>query len=642
MGTAETAEDSAWSLAGVKQEDVSVAYSVPTLPEDGEEPVLEMREAEVTSFSNDNGEIALSFKAEESGPLLSWTYTVNFAGTRYYALVQTSPAPNDIVLEEVDYDAQIAELQAYKPDFTEKDISLPEGTYIEDGTLMVSDDAPEIVQETLVESGFAEQEMSRADVNPGNSGGAAGDASGTNDATLKYIKEFNERKARYDNYDAVANYGPELAGYINPTAGKVTEFGADVYRIFRGYYTGNWGAGIEGSMGILKMFGLFKGPGSTGVSNAQILSEVQKIGLEVADMHALTRAMNEKLDETLLQAYANNLQIFDNAVNSMHANAEMVQRMYTEGAIRAAEDGLLPPDEDCDAEEEFDYNYELKTYIKGLEATGGRKNSSFEGFTGYADSLAKDFILVAGEVSKKETNPILTYDKYWNLYFNFDSEAYYLKRAYRSDIEYELKRAFNLVEMYYNVYDPYTKGNYSEYDTQFFAALDRLGQLDPGVSPEDVRSAITHWKSFNVHSSTLGCDVLNIGASYNSQGNSIATGLLDRYIEKLHGKSVYDDLDLAGFFNGDSLNMRHTSGVIIGIDPKWWGHPDFYTNQCHGIGFNCKYKDGWYSADIIGYDNKLHTGTKTAYKDYSKCLSKPFDAPDLSPHEMPYVIFTLG
>ena len=81
MGTAETAENSTWSLAGVKQEDVSVAYSVPTLPEDGEEPVLEMREAEVTGFSNDNGEIVLSFKAEESGPLLSWTYTVNFDGT---------------------------------------------------------------------------------------------------------------------------------------------------------------------------------------------------------------------------------------------------------------------------------------------------------------------------------------------------------------------------------------------------------------------------------------------------------------------------------------------------------------------------------------------------------------------------------
>lgn len=644
VGAEETAEDGAWTLARVKQEDVSVAYSVSVLPEGGEEPVLEVREAEVTGFSNNNGEISLSFQAEEPGPVLSWTFTVNFVGTQAYALVQTSPAPNDIVIEEVDYDAQIAELLAYKPDFTEEDISLPEGTYFEDGTLMVSDDAPQVVQDTLVESGFAEQEMSRAEAAPGNDGSADGGnaSNGTNDATLQYMQEYNARKTKYDNYDAVANYAPELAGYINPTASKVTEFGADAYRVFRGYYTGNWGAGIQGSMGILKMFGLFKGPGAQGVSNAQILSEVQKVGLEVADMHALTKAMNEKLDETLLQAYANNLQIFDNAVNSMHANAEMVQRMYTEGAIRAAEAGILPPDEECDAEEEFDYNYDLKTYIKELEAKGGRKNSAFEGFTGYAESLAKDFVLVSGEVSKNETNPILTYDKYWNLYFNFDSQAYYLKRSYRSDIEYELKRAFGLVEIYYNVYDPYTKGNYAEYDTQFFSAIDRLEQLDPGPSPEDIRSAVKYRNKFRVFSSTLNCYVRDIGASYNAQGNSIATGQLSSYLTKLHGKNVYDDLNLAGFISGKRLVMKDENGVSTGIDPRWWGEPSLYTNQCHGIGFNCKYKDSWYSADIIGYDNKLHTGTNTAYKDYSKNLKNPFDADGQTPHEMPYVLFTLG
>lgn len=81
---------------------------------------------------------------------------------------------------------------------------------------------------------------------------------------------------------------------------------------------------------------------------------------------------------------------------SLHSNAEIVQTMLVEGAIRAAEDGTEAPAEDCDAEAEYDYNYELIHCIKELEKKGGRKNSSFEGFTGYVKAMETDFMLVAG------------------------------------------------------------------------------------------------------------------------------------------------------------------------------------------------------------------------------------------------------
>ena len=71
------------------------------------------------------------------------------------------------------------------------------------------------------------------------------------------------------------------------------------------------------------------------------------------------------------------------------------------------------------------------------------------------------------------------------------------------------------------------------------------------------------------------------------------------------------------------------------------GDASLYINGAHGLGFNGKFKDSWYSADIIGYDRKVRKEEKTAYKDGSKELSKPFDNPSSTSWawSMPYLIF---
>lgn len=321
----------------------------------------------------------------------------------------------------MDYDAQIAELAAYSPGFTDEDISLPEGTYLDDGELVVDDDAPEVVQDVLVDSGFAESEMSRSGVaadddddpsvpeawmieeqkrqneeknqggdtpeapaagndagnagagnaggnanagngdiaavqymqqynatqkaiefqddgwgdngnganadngaNAGNGGGnnaaagSGGEDQGSGNATLDYLTEYNDRQKRFKNYDAIADYTVETLSYINPTAGKVAQFGSDAYNIFKGVYNGDVGSVLKGGMGVLKMFGLFKKKGSTaanpGVSNEQILSEVQKVGLEVVDLHELTSAMNDSVNIIKQEIYSNGVEAYDNAI----------------------------------------------------------------------------------------------------------------------------------------------------------------------------------------------------------------------------------------------------------------------------------------------------------------------------------------
>jgi hypothetical protein len=585
-----------WDLSQVKQEDVSISYICPVIKGEGDDTQVEdeVHFAEVTAFENNGGEISLSFKGEQAEGDFDTSYTVRFAGTDSYAVINPIAEDNGIVIESVDFEAQIKELEAYDPDFEEKDLSLPEGTYIEDGTLVVTDEADDVVSDVLVGTGVAEEEMDRADPADAN----AQPVTDSDTAAIQYMKQVNGRQMQFRNYDAVASYTPEILGYINPTAGKVSGLGADTYRIFKGFYLNDWGSGIQGSMGVLKMFGLFKTP--QGVSNEQVLSAVQQVGIEVSQVHELTKVMNGTLNETLRQAYRNNLQTFDNAVLSLQSNSEIVQNMLVEGAIRAAEDGIEPPDENCSAEEEYEYNYELIEYIEGLEKAGGRKNSAFKGFSDYVKAMESDFMLVAGEVAKSEdTNPVKSYDKYWNLHFNFDTQGYYLRQAYRSKIEYELKRAFSLIEIYNNVFDPYSKGIYMEYNNKLFKALDQLEALGPGKDPENVIAADGHSWQFatRVHCNTFNKDIVGINITYRCEGNNVPVDLLEEYINRLHGRTPYDDLKLAGM-------------AADTVQYNWWNDykPGLFqgnTWSCyaHGIGFNGKYtKEYIWKADMIQYE----------------------------------------
>ena len=578
-------EPGEWSLASVRREDVVVSYNVPVDVAEGEEPQHETLQAEVTDFGND-GAVRLTFKGEGRDSNTSEnTYTVRFAGTDAYAVVRVAPTDNGVVIEDVDFDAQVAELGEYKPGFSVEDIALPEGTYLEDGELIVTEDAPEAVQESLLDSGFAEAEMSRANGEASGGGDEPDDSGEAKNATIEYMQKCKEIEWDYENYDAVAQYAPEVLSEIDPRAGKVAELGADAYRIFRGFYRNEWSYVAEGGLGVLKMLGLFKGgEGSSGVSNEQIMSEVQKVGLEVTDMHALTRAMNATLNETLRQAYANNLQTFDNAVISLHSNAEIVQKMLTTGAIRAAADGIEPPAEDCVAEEEYDYNYNLVEYIEKLEAAGGRKNSAFKGFTKHMENLTSNFVLVAGEVAKPaEANPVKTYDKYWNLHFNFDTQGYYLRKSYRANIEYELKRSFALMEVYYNVFDPETSFNYDEYNTELWKALNRLEQLDPGLSPSDLLQSFQgrpHYEfKHQVYCNTFSKNVYGINVDSSERaGNDVPSGLLEEYARRLHGGSLEKDLKLAGIW-WDQL---------YGYWFQWTSDRP-YERCAHGMEFNAKF-----------------------------------------------------
>ncbi len=256
--------------------------------------------------------------------------------------------------------------------------------------------------------------------------------------------------------------------------------------------------------------------------------------------------------------------------------------------------------------------------------------------------MTSAFVAVTTELSKREEfNPVRSYDEYWNLHFNYESEGYYLRQSYRADIEYEIKRAYALMVLYYRIFDPYTKGNYLEYNNQFFVAMNSLEQPDAGISPEEVRAAArsSYGTDFELYAPVFGRTITGMEYATNAQGNTVTTGALEQYVTRLHGKSVSDDLNLAGLWIG-RLVTTGSNGVTTAIDRRWWGEPSFYVNGAHGIGFNGSYGSDWYTADIFGYDGKVHKREKTLHKSGKK-LPAPFDKPSSTQWawSMPYILF---
>ena len=619
-----------WSLGDVRQEDVTVCYNVLSSNEDGM-TASEVRTAEVIGFANNGDSIELTF-ANQSEDATD-TYTIHFANSDNYAVVAIAPVANDFEVTAVDYEGEIAEeLENVDLGFAKEDVALPEGTYIYEGQLVVTDAAPEVVQEVLVGSGIAEQELSRdvseqpsgdivaaADANKdAGSGSGTGSGSDTGEnAAVEYMKEVNARQKRFKNYDAAVDYTVEVLDYVDPTYGKVAQFGSDSYSIFKGVYTGDVGSLLKGSMGILKMFGLFKKKSADPVptvSNEQILSEVQKVGIEVVNVHELVAAMNDTVNITRQELYSQGVEAYDNALIALEGDAEILQSMLTQGAIAAAQEGIEPPEEDCDAEDEFEYNWQLVNYIKEQEQKRDRKSQKFAGFTGYAEDLGKNFTLVAGATAKPpSTNPIKKYDKYWNTYFNYETQGYYLRQAYRSNIEYQLKRAFGILEIYHNVFDPETGGVKLSYNNQFCSALESLEQMPAGQSPESID---TH-KPFRVYCPTLDCDVTQISVQRFAKGNKVVFEAVEEYSNRLHGRTLEEDFKLAGLW-GNGRDPGDSKMLLQWYNPPWeeLGPTDYarryyreenYRLGGHGIGFNCKDKDsGHYVADIVGFTGGVY------------------------------------
>ena len=445
----------------------------------------------------------------------------------------------------------------YKCDFKNSDIAIPEGTKLTDNGLEVTDKADATVKNVL----DIEKQLPVL---------IARDGDGEVSPELKYMQETNAKKLRWSNYNAIADYTAETANQIDPTFGKVTEFGKDIFNVARAYYTGDVSAAISGVSGVLNMFGIFGSSG--GVSNEQILmavqqvySLVQDVALDVKDLQGLTSAMSMQLDETTMQAYRNGLQPFDNAMVALDTDAEILHQMLVTGAVELQKQGINAPAENATDAERQEYIGKLIATIEAQQNT----NPNLKNFDSIMNDLINNYTLVTGELSKtKDFSPLTAYDNYWNTYFNWESQGYALREAYRGNAEYQVKRAYALIVLYYNIGVEGTTVTYQKYGQLLNDALTQIEQNGPGISPQVVAD---NWHQIKSGASGYTLDLENglYSGTFNKRlyalydgtedwigdgtkdGVNVSSGIVEKYVSKFHGKTALGDLDLAGLVHSD-------------------------------------------------------------------------------------------
>ena len=467
----------------------------------------------------------------------------------------------------------------YKCDFKNKDIAIPEGTKLTDNGLEVTDKADATVKNVLDIEKQLPAIIARDGEEPS--------------PELKYMQETNAKRLKWNNYNAVADFTAETANQVDPTLGKVASFASAGVNLARAYYTGDIGAGLAGLSTVLNEFGIF-GKSDPGVTNEQILMEVQKVysavqdvALDVKDLQGLTTAMSMELDETTMQAYRNGLQTFDNGMIAIDTDAEILQKMLVTGATILQGQGVNAPAENATDAERQEYIGKLIATIEEQQNT----NPDLKNFDGYMNDLFNNYTLVTGELSKtKDFSPLTAYDNYWNTYFNWESQGYALRAAYRGNAQFQVKRAYALIALYYNIGVGNTAVTYEKYGQLLDSALTQIEQNGPGISPQVVADNWHQIKSegqYFYSGYTLDLENGLYSSTFNKRlyalyhgieaymgdetknGVNVSTGIVEKYVSKFHGKTALGDLDLAGLVHSDvSTCSTPPIGLMFDINKK--------------------------------------------------------------------------
>lgn len=266
-------------------------------------------------------------------------------------------------------------------------------------------------------------------------------------------------------------------------------------------------------------------------------------------MNDMLNAMNGKLDKVLKAQYDTYLQGFDKSVNDMGTYAAGVQEIYNTAMGDLDTLGLTMPADDATAEELAQFEKDLVDAIIAQDKAGNR---DYEGYQLKMNELEKNYVTATNMVisGKGDSSPFYYYDQIWTMYFNYETQPYYLRKAYRTNVEFQIKNAYNLLAVRYNL--SAKPGRQAALTTNLTNAIDEIARHPAGLSPEtkwkDGKNILTCFYGQPVYCYTINRLVHHVGGGmYRASSNEeLSDDMLREYVKRLHGGTVRDDLILAG------------------------------------------------------------------------------------------------
>jgi len=358
------------------------------------------------------------------------------------------------------------------------------------------------------------------------------------------------------------NYAVDKLGHINDTAATVATYSKIAYDFGKGIIAADPSAVVSGLIGVLNAVGLFEGGEDPNNPSNKTLDD------KIDDITVLLNAMDKKLDTVVKNQYKSMTQGYENALDALKTDSMRAEAILREANKLYTAGGGKVPDKNATEQELKDYNAAL---IKIIIDEEKKNTTGFRGYTAMINRIESNYILVTTETAKEwDKNPIFYNDKCWSEYFNYETEGYFLRKSYRTNAEYQISRAYNVLSFYYEI--PSKPDVYKDLTQRMTKALDTIKAhpADPAPSTErKILATDTGYNSYqipHVYSSTINKTITgwyspangvcrqNITTTrwtgkveqdtsgYSAVGNR---EMYAQYVKKLHGKTVKEDLKLA-------------------------------------------------------------------------------------------------
>ncbi len=432
----------------------------------------------------------------------------------------------------------------------------------------------------------------------------------------------DKKKDTTDETLGAAGAGIKYAGKwlkkVDPTLAKLANLSGELFNIAGNIYSGKWSKLVDNGIGLLKLCGI--SPDEKEVTAEDVLEEVKGLRSIVTSLDSkVTDISKEDREDRYTQTSVSLKQMQDYI-----ARADV---MFNEGARILAnrkKNPMKAPGENASNEEVVKYNAELRSIMirqqEKEQKSTGTKSTMFVDLDETMKDLRKELSKVTKWVSIQKgainagANPIDVFDKLVSMQFNWESQGYYARAAFRGELTYTMQKAWALVSTYYNATDPAVKGKYQSEADSVAEALEQVEARPAGIEPDEIRQLNQNGKDFKLYSPSLGfsirrCRLANGGFEASAVSDErTANDRIDEFMRRLHG-SLYDDLQLAGLEVGD----ENTNFDGIGLR--------------HHVTTSTAYvrTGSWYTGGIRVAQEKFEIWTMIMFKDKSISAKKTFD-----------------
>ena len=243
---------------------------------------------------------------------------------------------------------------------------------------------------------------------------------------------------------------------------------------------------------------------------------------------------------------------------------------------------MKPPAKGASKEQLIAYNAELRRVIlqEGAKTDVGKDKDKAPTFFDAKNNMVQlneELFTVANWVSidknavNSSANPINVFDKLVASKVNWDSQGYYARLAFRTELKCTILSAFSYLAVFYNYEVPLMNKAQRPLIESVAEALKQIDARPAGISPEQVRESNGKGKDFKLYSPTLGVTIkksrkVKAGRDYGSAKNDIGDGYIAVYAAKsmLRG-GRWNDLELAGLEVDNDQNFQ---GIGFGCEEK--------------------------------------------------------------------------